>query len=468
MQYLTMKNSIEGEFRMRQGLLFLIIVTLSVSCFADTLVVDLSGAGDYPTIQSAIDAAVNGDAIIVAEGVYKGEGNRDLDFKGKKITVESTEPERRAVVIDCQGSQVDPHRAFYFHSSEDVNSIVNGFTIKNGYAEDGGGVLCDNSSPTIINCNFVDCVAENWGGGINCYNASPFISNCKFTGNSAFEGGAITTRYEGYPIIRNCQMFDNIAVGSGGGINCDVLSSPAISNCLITNNYAGTYGGGGISIFQSNPVISNCTIVGNTSDSGGSGVLHWYEHENGSTLKNCIVWDNLPSFGQILLANSAEMTIDYCDTQFGFSNIDVSGSILNWGIHNIDQDPLFEIGLLGKKYYLSQIDAGQMMNSPCLDSGSESAIGLEMNIYTTRTDQMEDEDAVDIGYHYSVENIIEINIADINRDDEVNIIDFSILASQWGQTPSLPNADISPLGGNNIVDLGDLEKLCQNWLWSIW
>jgi len=452
---------------MRQGVLFSIILVCTVSSFAGTLIVDLSGAGDYLTIQSAIDAAVNDDVIIVAEGVYKGEENRDLDFKGKKITIESTEPEKRAVVIDCQGSQADPHRAFYFHSSEDVNSIINGFTIKNGYIEDGGGVLCDNSSPTITNCNFVDCVAENWGGGIGCYNASPLISNCTFTGNSAFEGGAITTRWYGSPVIRNCHMLNNMASGSGGGINCDVLSSPTISNCLITNNHAGTYGGGGISIFQSNPVISNCTIVGNTTDSEGSGVLHWYGHQNGSTLKNCIIWDNLPSLGQILIANNAEMTIDYCDIQFGFSNIGVF-AILNWGSHNIDQDPLFEIGPLGKKYYLSQIDAGQMTNSPCLDSGSESAIGLEMDIYTTRTDQMEDEDTVDIGYHYSVENISNVNIADINRDGKVNIIDLGILASQWEQTPSLPNADISPLGGDNIVDFGDLEKLCQNWLWSDW
>ncbi len=38
---------------------------------------------EYPTIQAGIDAGVNGDEVVVADGVYKGDGNRDLDFNGK-------------------------------------------------------------------------------------------------------------------------------------------------------------------------------------------------------------------------------------------------------------------------------------------------------------------------------------------------------------------------------------------------
>ena len=37
---------------------------------------------DHTKIQAAIDAAVNGDMVLVADGTYTGEGNVNLDFKG--------------------------------------------------------------------------------------------------------------------------------------------------------------------------------------------------------------------------------------------------------------------------------------------------------------------------------------------------------------------------------------------------
>lgn len=95
---------------------------------------------DYPTIQSAIDDAVNGDVVLVEPGVYTGYGNVDLDFLGKAITVkswinpENPEPDIIATtIIDCGGSRYNPHRAFQFHNGEGSDSEVLGFTIINGY-----------------------------------------------------------------------------------------------------------------------------------------------------------------------------------------------------------------------------------------------------------------------------------------------------------------------------------------------
>ncbi|GAG96895.1 unnamed protein product, partial [marine sediment metagenome] len=91
---------------------------------------------DYANIQDAIDAAVDGDVVIVAPDTYTGDGNRDIDFHGKAITVRSIDPNDpnivAATIIDCQGTFFDPHRGFYFHSNEDANSILEGFTITNG------------------------------------------------------------------------------------------------------------------------------------------------------------------------------------------------------------------------------------------------------------------------------------------------------------------------------------------------
>ena len=418
---------------------------------------------DFLTIQSAIDMSLDGDTIIVSEGIYSGTGNRDINFKGKKITVRSEYPDCpevvAATIIDCGGTEAEHHSGFLFHSEEDANSVINGLTIKNGYAVDGAGISCS-SSPTIRNCNIIDCSAASRGGGIKCYGSSPIISGCNFTGNTAHTGGAINTIYKGSPVIENCRISGNTASGVGGGINCDMSSSPVISNCLIINNQAGNHGGGGISIYRSDAHITNCTIANNTSSNGGSGITHQHNYEGVSILENCIVWGNTPSSGQITLSLNAEMTVNYCDVEGGLAGASVYDSMINWGTRNYDMDPLFTMGLSGD-YYLSQVAAGQTIDSICINTGSELAVTLGMDSYTTHTGQVGDAAFVDIGYHYR-----SVNTADLNGDGLVNIIDLGIVALQWGLAPSLPSADISPFEGDGTVDFNDLNEICKNWLWQ--
>ncbi len=143
---------------------------------------------DQPTIQAGIDAAVDGDTVLVADGTYTGDGNRDIDFKGKAITVTS-ENGAETCIIDCQGSETENHRGFNFHQGETNESVVSGFTVQNGYVVtgDGSGVNCDFSSPTITKCIIYRNSAGYSGGGINFhYSSNSTISNCTFTKNTAF------------------------------------------------------------------------------------------------------------------------------------------------------------------------------------------------------------------------------------------------------------------------------------------
>jgi hypothetical protein len=78
----------------------------------------------------------------------------------------------------------------------------------------------------------------------------------------------------------------------------------------------------------------------------------------------------------------------------GTANVTIDPSI-------IGSDPLFVPGTYGN-YYLSQTAASQVSNSPCLDKGSGTASSWGLDTRTTRTDNVADSGAVDMGYHYPV------------------------------------------------------------------
>ncbi|MFQ6041923.1 MAG: right-handed parallel beta-helix repeat-containing protein [Candidatus Poribacteria bacterium] len=164
--------------------------------------------GDYPNIQTAIDVACDGDIILVADGTYTGDKNRNLDFGGKAITVTS-ENGPEYCIIDCESAG----RGFIFYSSETEASVVNGFTIRNGYTGNhGGGIVCFfSSSPTITNCIISGNTATGGssGGGISCWDSSPTITNCTISGNTATLGGGIVCFFSSFPTITNCILWND-------------------------------------------------------------------------------------------------------------------------------------------------------------------------------------------------------------------------------------------------------------------
>jgi len=111
-------------------LLFTTIFWIVFKLNAGTIVVPT----DYNNIQQAIDSASIGDIIEVLPGTYSGAGNIKIDFKGKNISLKSTKG-ADSTIIDCQTSG----RAFYFHSKENSNTLINGFTIRNGHTGTDNG-----------------------------------------------------------------------------------------------------------------------------------------------------------------------------------------------------------------------------------------------------------------------------------------------------------------------------------------
>ena len=131
----------------------------------------LSVPSQYATIQAAVNAAQNGDTVLIADGTYTGPGNVDIDFGGKNITVTSQHG-AGATIIDCQGSANTNHRGFYLHSGE-TNAVISGFTIQNGFeggnggGGNGGGIYEGGSGLTVQSCVFNNNAAPyGFGGGL--------------------------------------------------------------------------------------------------------------------------------------------------------------------------------------------------------------------------------------------------------------------------------------------------------------
>ena len=285
---------------------------------------DIYVPAEYNTIQEAIKRSWNGGTVWLADGIYKGFGNRDIDFLGRAITVRS-EKGFENCIIDCQASDNDPHRGFHFQNSEEPNSIIVGLTIINAYADHGGGIYCDGSSPTLINCYLRKNSAQIWGGAVYSQNGKPSLINCNFRINSANWGGAIAFRYcDNNPILVNCELsynsaklggaiyndhsntivsdsnfISNSARYGGGMYNFTEAPNPSfrhpkITNCSFSNNAASSYGGG-ICNFESSPIVNNCEFSGNSARHYG-GVM--YNNETSSPkLDNCTLSINTANYG---------------------------------------------------------------------------------------------------------------------------------------------------------------------------
>lgn len=170
--------------------------------------IQADGLGDAPTIQEAIDSCMHGDTVLVADGVYTGEGNYDLDFHGRRILITS-ENGPEAAIIDCQADQVDPHRAFTFTSGEDESFIIDGLTFRGGYGQlhsggnCGGAMFLDESAPLVKNCIFTGNSAT-LGGAIFAIHVSLHPVNCTFVGNTANYGAAVFAFDHSDVTLENC------------------------------------------------------------------------------------------------------------------------------------------------------------------------------------------------------------------------------------------------------------------------
>jgi parallel beta-helix repeat protein len=334
-----------------------VLLVVSVSVLQATTI---HVPADSTTIQAGINGAVDGDTVLVADGTYTGDGNRGIDFMGKAIVVMS-ENGAESCVIDCEGEG----RGFSFYNEEDSGSILQGFTITQGWGgQMGGGIFCSGSSPTISDNTITNNGATLMGAGIYCIASSPTITGNTISGNTSSEGhgGGIFCEYDCYPTITGNTITGNTAVWVGGGFCC-FSSSPTITGNTFSGNTAGDAGGGIFFRYYSTPTITGNTFTGNTAGNAGGGI---FCHSSSMIITNTIFWDNDAQEGKELWIGVTEypsiVTISYSDVEGGLAAVYIAlGCTLNWLDGMIDGDPVFV--LPDKKDYRL------LWDSPCMDTG---------------------------------------------------------------------------------------------------
>jgi hypothetical protein len=192
-----------------------------------------AGRAHYEIIQPAIDASIDDDSVLVHPGTYRGDGNRDLDFRGTNLVLKSVAG-AEVTIVDAEWSLDDSHGGFYFQNGEDSSAVVDGFTVSRAKGE----------------------ATSLWYSAIICSGASPTITDCIITENPS---RAIQTKEGARPHLHRCEISHN-----GGGIEVGVYSV-ADADIVISESVVHSNAGWGVYLAHiDSTVIVNSTIVLNS------------------------------------------------------------------------------------------------------------------------------------------------------------------------------------------------------------
>ena len=320
--------------------------------WATTRYVALNGAQVAPftswataarDIQSAVNAAVADDLVLVSNGWYcAGTSGINMVVIQKRIVLKSFSG-AAATIIDAQNS----NRCFYVSS----DPTIDGFTIMRGRTSNarGGGIYISQRG-TFQNCVIVSNTADGsgffaFGGGVQCFGGG-IVSNCVVSDNSsAGSGGGIHCYFGGTALWCHVERNFTFNGGGGGGIYLD--RGGLARNCAVLFNSARD--GGGIDCYEAG-IVQNCTIAGNRALVTAGGV-----RITGSTLmENSIIYENIAADYDNYVASPGQSwrCVNCCSTP--------QSPLTNW-VNQIITDPQFAD--------LGNANVRLLPGSSCIDQG---------------------------------------------------------------------------------------------------
>jgi predicted outer membrane repeat protein len=293
----------------------------------------------FTDLQAALAAAQASDQIWVAKGIYIPSASLDRSssfvlkeglalyggFAGNETRLSQRNFEAQLTILsgDLAGDDQSDSQAIVTDSNQIVgeNSLhvvvarqlsaaarLDGFVITGGNANQahvlagtsGGGMLIEESSPTLVNLTFAGNAASDSGGAIFSQQSQPSLNNLIFMGNhaanyggaifnkasspsletatffqnSAINGGAIFNRDKSAPLLSNLVFSSNKAFNAGGAIY-NLNSDPQINNASFEANSA-LDGAGIYNYIGSNPSLNAISFLGNSASNNGAGIFNAY------------------------------------------------------------------------------------------------------------------------------------------------------------------------------------------------
>ncbi len=381
----------------------------------------------FNTIQRAIDFGISGMTINVADGVYSGEGNENLDFDGKAIILTSVNGRWNTIIK----ASTENSQGFIFFAGETNLTVVKGFTIS-GFklaietAIDsspkfenclirGSNIAAeclDNSSPIFTGCSIV----ENDEGLVGFGASIVTIIDCDFINNDE----AVISIGENETRISRSRFSDN-TIGISGE-----EGKVIVSDCILKENKFGL-----IIASAYGSIVRNCTIVNNDPGIEIDAGIRSGAVTEAAVVGNCIIFDN---------GNGNDNNIDIINVEAGsipasiiYSCLGVDNTnplIANVAFNNINSDPALTV------------DGHLLKGSPCIDAGTNSGVsGNDID-----NEPRPGSSAVDIGADEFI---------DTDNDGLPNWFEGQLLSNSAGGTNVISIAHDTDFDGDNLLNIDE-------------
>lgn len=422
-----------------------------------------SWATAFRTIQAGVDAAVARELPIiwVAGGTYRETVTLAPDLSLMGGWAGRSAPVGQDMLRDLEGnpSLIDGENTRPCVIAAD-GCAIDGFKMARGQAEQGAGLLADQTSIFVSNCTFSSNVSTGDGGAVLISGGDCLFNQCRFSNNRSDSYGGGFAGSGGSLLLWACEFRNNEAQ-YGAAVSVSSATLFHITNSVLDANQSVSEGAALISN-SSSPIVSNCTFARNTSVSRGSVVTVF--GAGAATIANCILWNDDTT--EIYGAFGTELAVTYSDIQDGFT-----------GDENLNEAPLF-IDMAAGNLRLDEA-------SPCIDAGRDTS-GTDYGLVTTDIDgnsrglptvKAGDGSGYDMGAYEFVKDVVvfpdpslESAIREAINKYTGDIYSSNLLGLLYLQADSREIVDLTGLeycvdletlilSGNGVSDLYPLENL---------